>query len=141
MTVPHLPDTRSTMKSALGYLACFIAAVTAQGVFVINTPSNVVQCEPVLITWSGGTSPYNLEYVLLNVLFNIVLSPSCSVVPGDDPTGPPIECLGEQTGQSYTWVVNLAAGTSASLTLKDSEGALAQSAPFIVQPSTSTSCL
>ncbi|KIJ69273.1 hypothetical protein HYDPIDRAFT_185116 [Hydnomerulius pinastri MD-312] len=108
------------MKFSLASLGCFVAVVAAQGILVINTPANVVECEPTLITWSGGEAPYFLV-----------------VLPAGQPDAAPIENLGEQTGHSLTWVANVAAGTDLGLTLKDSTGAIAQSAPFTVQPSTS----
>ncbi|EEB92267.1 hypothetical protein MPER_09249, partial [Moniliophthora perniciosa FA553] len=37
-------------------LAALVAAVQAQ--VTINTPSNLVQCQPVQLTWTGGQSPY-----------------------------------------------------------------------------------
>ncbi|KAJ3565329.1 hypothetical protein NP233_g7703 [Leucocoprinus birnbaumii] len=98
-----------------------VSVLAAVGAFaqslVINTPANAVLlsfCSP------------------LNVI---------SVLPGVKPTGTPLENLGTFTGDSFTWNVDIAAGTSIGLTLKDSTGAIAQSAPFTIQSSTDTSCL
>ncbi|KAH7926305.1 hypothetical protein BV22DRAFT_1033021 [Leucogyrophana mollusca] len=110
------------MKLALTSLTLF--AAVAQSVLVINTPAIVLECEPTLLTWSGGKSPYFL-----------------TVNPGGDPSSPALECLGEQTGTSYTWTVNIASGTSVGLELRDSTGDVAYSAPFTIQPGTSTTCI
>ncbi|KAL4074910.1 hypothetical protein V8B97DRAFT_1647819 [Scleroderma yunnanense] len=65
---------------------------------------------------------------------------SC-ILPGADPTGTAIENLGQQNSTSLTWVCNIASGTSLGLTLRDSTGLVAQTAPFTVNPGSSTSCL
>ncbi|KAH7884733.1 hypothetical protein F5I97DRAFT_1891566 [Phlebopus sp. FC_14] len=110
------------MKTTFASLALFVAGALAQ--FTINTPSNVVECEPTLLSWSGGTAPYFL-----------------SILPGSSPSAAALENLGQQNGTSVTWTCNIQAGTSLGLTLRDSTGAVAQSAPFTVNPGSSTSCL
>ncbi|KAH7921038.1 hypothetical protein BV22DRAFT_1114618 [Leucogyrophana mollusca] len=110
------------MKSSFASLTLFLVGVLAQQ-FTINTPANVVECQPTLLAWSGGTPPYYL-----------------SVLPGSSPTAAALENLGELNGTSVTWTVNQPAGTSLGLTLRDSTGATAQSAPFTVNPG-STTCL
>lgn len=109
------------MKTTFVAITLFVSCALAQ--FSINTPSNVVECEPTLLTWSGGTGPYTL-----------------SIVPGASPNGAAIENLGQQNTTSVTWVCNIAQGTSIGLALRDSTGAIAQSAPFTVNPG-SSSCL
>ncbi|KAF8559788.1 hypothetical protein OG21DRAFT_1503011 [Imleria badia] len=44
------------MKLYLASLVCFAAAVVARqpSVLIFNTPVNVVECDPLVITWSGG---------------------------------------------------------------------------------------
>ncbi|KAG2367841.1 hypothetical protein BDR07DRAFT_1372543 [Suillus spraguei] len=101
------------MKFSVASLALFVAGSLAQ--FTINTPSNVVECQPTLLTWSGGLAPYYL-----------------SVLPGAAPNGNALENLGEQNSTSLTWVCNIASGTSIGLTLRDSSGLIAQTAPFNV---------
>ncbi|KIM62692.1 hypothetical protein SCLCIDRAFT_9019 [Scleroderma citrinum Foug A] len=110
------------MKTVLASVVLFVAGALAQ--FTINTPGNVVQCEPTLISWSGGTGPYFL-----------------SILPGASPTGSALENLGQQNSTSVTWTCNFPSGSSLGLTLRDSTGAVAQSAPFTVNPGTSSSCL
>ncbi|KAG2066652.1 hypothetical protein BDR04DRAFT_1106311 [Suillus decipiens] len=111
------------MKSSVVSLALFVAGALAQ--FTINTPVNVVECQPTLLTWSGGISPYYLTVVHL---------------PGATPNGVALENLGQQNGTSVTWICNIASGQSIGLTLRDSSGSIAQTAPFTVNPGSSTSC-
>lgn len=109
------------MKFSVTYLALFVASTLAQ--FTINTPANVVECQPTLLQWSGGTAPYFL-----------------SILPGATPNGAAVENLGQQNSTSVTWVCNIQSGTSLGLTLRDSTGLTAQSAPFTVNPGSSTTC-
>jgi len=115
------------MKLILARLAtAAILAITAaaQDGFTINTPSNVVVCQPILLSWTGGTPPYFL-----------------TVHDGNNPTGPAIQDLGQQDGTSFTWTVNIAAGTSIGLAVRDSTGASVQSASFPINSGSSTDCL
>jgi hypothetical protein len=114
------------MKSILALATTAILAIgaVAQDTFTINTPSNVVVCLPVLLSWTGGTPPYFL-----------------SVHDGNNPTGPAIEDLGSQDGTSFTWEVKLAAGTSVGLSLRDSTGLIVQSAVFSINSGPDTGCL
>ncbi|KAG1842017.1 hypothetical protein DFJ58DRAFT_807074 [Suillus subalutaceus] len=109
------------MKYSVVSLLLFVAGTLAQ--FTINTPANVVECQPTLLAWSGGTAPYYL-----------------SILPGASPNGVALENLGQQNSTSVTWICNIASGTSLGLTLRDSTGLTAQSAPFTVNPGSSTSC-
>ncbi|EAU85391.2 hypothetical protein CC1G_07085 [Coprinopsis cinerea okayama7 len=111
------------MKSLLKQLAAtaaFVAAVSAQS-FTVNTPANPVVCRPLLIQWTGGEAR--------------------SVHPGNQPTAAPIVDFGEQEGNSFRWVVNLEPNTSIGITVTDSTGARAQTAPFSVAPGPDTSCV
>ncbi|KZP23822.1 hypothetical protein FIBSPDRAFT_1042667, partial [Athelia psychrophila] len=95
-------------------LALFVASALGQAL-TINTPSNVVECEPTLLNWTGGVPPYFL-----------------SIQPGNQPSAAALESLGTQTGNSYTWSTDIAAGTSIGLSIRDSTGATAQSAAFTI---------
>jgi hypothetical protein len=110
------------MKITFASLALFVAGALAQ--LTINTPANVVECQPILLSWSGGVSPYFL-----------------SILPGGSPTAAALEDLGEMNTTSVTWTCNIQAGVSLGLTLRDSSGTVAQSAPFTVNPGSSTTCL
>jgi len=102
----------------------FVQSVVGQASITINTPANVVVCQPILLTWSGGTAPYFL-----------------SILPGSQPSAPALVDFGRQNGTSLTWKVNVAVGTSIGLTLRDSNGLVAQSAPFTVNNGTDTTCV
>lgn len=105
-------------------IATLVAIVPAVlGQLTINTPSNVVECEPTQLTWSGGQAPYYL-----------------SLVPGGQSSATPLEQLPTQNGNSYTWTVDLQAGVSFNVALKDSTGATAYSDIVTVQSGGSTSC-
>ncbi|KAF8627020.1 hypothetical protein AX15_004601 [Amanita polypyramis BW_CC] len=119
------------MRIFLSVAATVLAASTAfaQSSLTINTPSNAVVCQPLLLSWSGGTGPYYL------------LGSSLHPFRGSDPSGQALEDLGQQTGNSYTWNVNIAAGTQIGLTLRDTSGLVAQTAPFTINPGSDSSCV
>lgn len=96
-------------------LATAIAGASAQAVMV-NTPTSVVQCLPVQLSWSGGQPPYFL-----------------SLIPGGQPTGTPLEDLGQQTGTSFSWKADIAANTDVTVQIRDSTGVLNYSDKFTVQ--------
>ncbi|KAH8823010.1 hypothetical protein DL96DRAFT_1620138 [Flagelloscypha sp. PMI_526] len=110
----------------LTYLAApVLLAVSAwaQNSFTINTPTSPVVCQPLLISWSGGTPPYIL-----------------SIVDGNNPTGPSIMDLGSQNGQTFTWKVNIAP-SKIGLKLIDATGLTANSSPFDILTGSDTSCV
>ncbi|KAG6332760.1 hypothetical protein ID866_6334 [Astraeus odoratus] len=104
--------------------AALAAAVSAVHGLTINTPASVVACEPTQFTWDGGSAPYYL-----------------SLVPGGQPTASPIKQFPNQDGTSYTWLVDLQAGTIFNIALKDSTGATSYSDIITIQSGSSTSCL
>ncbi|KAL5485985.1 hypothetical protein ACEPAI_7029 [Sanghuangporus weigelae] len=114
------------------HLASLFAIAAAVGVAAqnlqINTPTNIVQCLPQLITWSGGQGPY--------FVYNFFC-----VQPGGQPGAAALVDFGQQTGTSLTWVVNIQAGTSIGLTIRDQTGTVANSAPVNVGSSSDSGCL
>jgi hypothetical protein len=113
------------MKSIFASLAAAaVFATSALAQLTINTPSNPVVCQPLLITWSGGTPPYYL-----------------SILPGNQPTAQALENFPTQTGTSLTWTVNIAVGTSIGFHIVDSTGASQDSAPFSILTGADTSCV
>ncbi|KIM84845.1 hypothetical protein PILCRDRAFT_87227 [Piloderma croceum F 1598] len=106
------------------FFSLVFAAVAFGQSLTINTPSNPVECQPTQLTWTGGSPPYFL-----------------SIFPGGEPTGTALEDLGQQNATQFTWIADLAAGTSCGFSLKDSTGLLAQSGTVTIQAGTSTSCL
>ncbi|KAF8806975.1 hypothetical protein BYT27DRAFT_7190682 [Phlegmacium glaucopus] len=105
------------------FLFSFLAS-TVFAQLTINSLANVVQCQPSLISWSGGILPYFL-----------------SILPANQPNAAALVNLGLQNGTSFTWVANLTAGVSGFLELRDSTGAIGQSGSFTVLTSSDSSCL
>lgn len=111
---------------ALFLLAASMTAVASgnESDLAVVTPRTLVQCNNTLLKWSGGFAPY---YVF--------------IVPGSDPDGPILEDLGEQDDTNVTWRVNLSAGTSVVLAIRDSEAVSIQSDAVQIRNSTDSSCL
>ncbi|KAF9643970.1 hypothetical protein BDM02DRAFT_1265401 [Thelephora ganbajun] len=97
--------------------ALFAAVVSTVNALIVNTPTNVVQCQPLLITWDpqGSAGPFFL-----------------SIHPGDNPSGPALFSWDGLTGTSFTWIVTVSAGQSLGLLLRDNTGATSRSAAFTV---------
>ncbi|KAK9897409.1 hypothetical protein P389DRAFT_169169 [Cystobasidium minutum MCA 4210] len=107
--------------------ASALAAIAkiAHAQLMINTPASVVQCQPTLLTFGGGTAPYFL-----------------SVLPAGQASATPILTLPDQAqAGSYTWTVNLPAGTNITLQVRDGTGAVNYGSPVVVQQGTSDSCV
>ncbi|KAF5381958.1 hypothetical protein D9615_004358 [Tricholomella constricta] len=133
------PTSPPTMKSVLATLAAVgLAVSSALAQLTINTPSNPVVCQPLLLTWSGGTPPYFL--VRISAQFFHTKSNTCGFII-IEPNAPSLHDFGQVEGNSLTWTVNIAAGTSIGLTLRDSTGTTAQSAPFNINAGGDTSCV
>ncbi|TNY20835.1 hypothetical protein DMC30DRAFT_416572 [Rhodotorula diobovata] len=111
--------------SVAAFLAAVGTALAQSQSLLINTPTVLYQCQPYLLTWGGGSAPYYVR-----------------VVPGGSLSGPVLATLDEQptSDTSFTWTVNIAAGTEITLTLTDSTGAQAATAPVTIQPG-DDSCL
>ncbi|KAG6374490.1 hypothetical protein JVT61DRAFT_4533 [Boletus reticuloceps] len=106
-------------------LATALAAVIPAAFgLTINTPATVNQCEPTQFNWNDGTAPFYL-----------------SLVPARQTTAPALKQFPTQTGNSYTWTVDLGTGTSFTIALKDSTGATAYSDIVTVQAGISASCV
>ncbi|KAF9791019.1 hypothetical protein BJ322DRAFT_1039267 [Thelephora terrestris] len=104
--------------------AALISLVPAVLGLTINTPGSVVQCQPVLLTWSGGTPPYYL-----------------SLIPAGQVSAPALETFPTQNGTQLTWTVDQQQGASFNIALKDSTGAVAYSDIVTVQPSSDKTCI
>ncbi|KAG8944940.1 hypothetical protein FRC03_001864 [Tulasnella sp. 419] len=83
----------------------------------INTPSGVVVCLPVMLTFSGTQPPFILE-----------------IHPGGQPDTPALKTFEPTSANSLTWVVDQPAGTSLTLVIRDAIGRTNPSAPFTVLP-------
>ncbi|KAF8905106.1 hypothetical protein CPB84DRAFT_1772447 [Gymnopilus junonius] len=112
-----------SFNAPFALIAALVSSAAAQ-TFTINTPLNVQVCLPVLINWTGGTPPYFL-----------------SILPAGQPSANALVDLGQQSGNSVTWIANLPVGTGAFLDLRDNTGTLAQSGSFTIQTGTNTSCV
>lgn len=90
----------------------------------INTPNPLIQCQNFQVTFSGGTPPYNL-YATKEGVYGAILSQIGSGI----------------TGTSYTWKVNLAAGTAINLFITDATGQANTSGGATILSSNDSSCL
>lgn len=100
-------------------LNLFFYRVAAQ-TFTVDTPSQAVVCDPLLLSWEGGKAPYSLH-----ILFTEQLE--------EDHNG--------LSGTSFNWTVDTppTQGSTVVLNVTDSTGAFAVSDPFPVVNGT-TSC-
>lgn len=109
----------------LSAIASILSVVSAQSGPVIDTPSSLVQCQPVALTFHDGTAPYFI-----------------SVLPGGQPSAEALIRFPEQASAgTFTWTVNLPAGTSVSLAITDSTGAQNFAQQVTIQQGNSDSCL
>ncbi|KAJ6477766.1 hypothetical protein C8R45DRAFT_1157707 [Mycena sanguinolenta] len=104
------------------------ASIARYAPLEINTPvPGAAECEPLLITFSGGSPPYFVAYARV-VQTNPIL-----------PT--PLAKFAPVTGTSLTWIVNATLGSSLILDVKDSTGVIATSAPFTVITGAGDGCI
>ncbi|PPQ99159.1 hypothetical protein CVT24_009349 [Panaeolus cyanescens] len=116
------------MKSVLVSLASaalLAGSAVAQNAPLVNTPASSTVCQPLLITWSGGTPPYFLRSVIL---------------PGGQPSAAPLIDFGQVEGTQLSWTVNVT-NSELGINLRDSTGLLSQSAAFPNLPGTNQACL
>ncbi|KAG8792815.1 hypothetical protein FRC12_004758 [Ceratobasidium sp. 428] len=112
------------MRVTLATLLTLVAYVAAQADPSINTPAQLVQCQPAQITWTATNGPAFI-----------------SIIPGGQPGAAALKDFGQQTGNSLTWNVDIPAGQSITFQCRDSRGQVAYSAPATVQNSSDSSCL
>ncbi|WWC70246.1 uncharacterized protein I206_104196 [Kwoniella pini CBS 10737] len=101
-----------------------LATSTLGADLTISTPASLIQCQPALLAWNGGTAPYYL-----------------AVIPGGEPSAAALEDLGEQQGNSLTWTVNIASGQSITLKVTDSTGTVNYNQAVTIQSGSSSECL
>lgn len=109
-------STRNVVLSA----ASLVAVASA---LTVNTPASAVQCQPVSLGWGDGTAPF---YV--------------SIIPGGQPSAAALQNLPTQDGTSYTWMVDVPAGTSITVKVVDSTGDVNYSDQITIQQGTTTEC-
>ncbi|KAL7411301.1 hypothetical protein BDY24DRAFT_396302 [Mrakia frigida] len=109
----------------LAFASLAAVALLATGTnAAVNSVSGLTTCQPSLLSWDASTSPYYL-----------------TIIPGGDASGTVLEDLGTFTTTSYTWNVDLAAGTSITIALKDSTGAVFYSGQTTIVAGSDTSCV
>ncbi|KAJ8589008.1 hypothetical protein M405DRAFT_768264 [Rhizopogon salebrosus TDB-379] len=104
--------------------AALLSVVPAAFALTVNTPASVVECQPTLFSWSGGTGPYYL-----------------TLVPGGQSMAAPIKSFPTQTGTSYTWIADLQANTIFNIALKDSTGATSYSDIVTIESGSDITCV
>ncbi|KAG7089584.1 hypothetical protein E1B28_011251 [Marasmius oreades] len=109
--------------SLFSVLSIVVTGALGQGV-TMNTPTNLVTCQPVQLTWMGGTAPYFV-----------------SIQDGNNPSGAALQQFPPQNGTAVTWTVNIPPNTRLVLLLRDSNGQTSLTAPITVQPGSSTDCV
>ncbi|KAF9645104.1 hypothetical protein BDM02DRAFT_3101865 [Thelephora ganbajun] len=102
--------------------AILLSLIPAALGLTINTPTNVVQCRD--LTWAAGTAPYFL-----------------SLLPAGQVSAPAIKTFPTQQGTELTWIVDLEANSSFTISLKDSTGQIAYSDIVTVQASSDRTCI
>ncbi|WOO81297.1 uncharacterized protein LOC62_03G004825 [Vanrija pseudolonga] len=112
------------LKSAVAVTLFAATAVLAQSRPQINTPGALTECQPVLLTWSGGQGPYFV-----------------SVIPGGQPGAAALVDFGSQSGNQLTWKVNLPAGTNISLKIVDQTGNTNYAQAVNIQKGSDESCV
>ncbi|GAA96033.1 uncharacterized protein L969DRAFT_96755 [Mixia osmundae IAM 14324] len=104
------------MKSFTTLISATLLAGYAAAQAIIQTPTSAIFGQPVLLTFSGGSAPYYI-----------------SVIPGGQPSAAALESFPTQTAAgTYTWTVDLPVGTSCSLEIRDSTGAINYSQKFTI---------
>lgn len=81
----------------------------AQDSFSVATPSSLVQCQPYLITWTGGSAPF----------FPRITQPGN--------TASIIENFPQTSDRTYSWTVDQPVGQRVTIVIGDSTGATAPS--------------
>ncbi|CAE6370426.1 hypothetical protein RSOLAG1IB_01551 [Rhizoctonia solani AG-1 IB] len=111
-------------KSVAALYALVLAGAAAAQSMTVATPPSVVQCQPVALSWSGGTAPY-----------------FPSIIPGQQAGAAAIKEFPSQTGTSLTWTVDLIANTYITVQIRDSTGAIQYSSAVTIQNSADSSCV
>ncbi|ORX39942.1 hypothetical protein BD324DRAFT_615596 [Kockovaella imperatae] len=110
------------MLFRLSWVAVLATAVMAQ--LQVDTPPSLIQCQPVQLSWSGGTGPYFL-----------------AILPGGQSEAAALENLPNADNSPATWLVNIASGTNVTIRVTDSTGQQQYSFPRTILAGTSSECL
>ncbi|CAE6463915.1 unnamed protein product [Rhizoctonia solani] len=106
------------------YALALAGAAMAQSTMTVATPASVVQCQPVALSWSGGTAPY-----------------FPSIIPGQQAGAAALKEFPSQTGTTLTWTVDLIANTYITIQVRDSTGSVQYSSAVSIQNSADSSCV
>lgn len=106
------------------FVTLALAAVALAQELRVNSPASLIQCQPALLTWTGGQSPYFV-----------------AAIPGGQPSAAALKDFGQQTGTQLTWNVDLPAGTSVTIKITDASGAVNYNSAVTIQEGSSSSCL
>lgn len=112
------------MRSFITALAAVATATLAAAQLRIETPTNLVVCQPALLTWAGGEQPY---YV--------------SVIPGGQPSAASLKDFPQTSSTQQTWNVDLPAGQEVSLRITDATGTINYSEKVTIREGSNTNCL
>ncbi|CAE6422692.1 hypothetical protein ACGC1H_002758 [Rhizoctonia solani] len=110
--------------TAVALYALVLAGAAAAQSFTVATPPSVVQCQPAQLSWSGGVPPY-----------------FPSIIPGSQPGAAALKDFPSQPATSLVWKVDLAQGTSITIQIRDSTGAVQYSSALSIQNSSDASCV
>ncbi|KAG9042736.1 hypothetical protein FS837_010449 [Tulasnella sp. UAMH 9824] len=115
----------SLFVSFVAVVGAFAQTTTTTGVPdpSINTPTGVIQCQPVQLTYSGTAPPFII-----------------TVMPGGQTDVAPLVSLGPTSENAITWVANLSPNNNYTLVIRDQMGRTNPSAPFMIYPGTTTNC-
>ncbi|KAF8227279.1 hypothetical protein L208DRAFT_1405662 [Tricholoma matsutake] len=108
----------------------FVAGVTIVSLIpsivglTIDTPTNVVQCQPVQIAWRDGQPPFYL-----------------SILPGGQPSAPALKSFPPTDQTALTWFVDLQSGVAVTMSIRDSTGNQAFTSIVTINPGSVTSCV
>ncbi|KAG8914261.1 hypothetical protein FRC01_004147 [Tulasnella sp. 417] len=111
----------------------FVAAFAAVGALAqdpgavpdpsINTPTGVIQCLPVQLTFSGTSPPFII-----------------TIHPGGQADAAPLTTVGTTSETTLTWIANLPPNANYTCVIRDSIGRTNPSAPFEIYPGSTTNC-
>ncbi|KAK1924167.1 hypothetical protein DB88DRAFT_489318 [Papiliotrema laurentii] len=104
-------------------IAVALSAVALAQELKVNSPASLIQCQPALLSWEGGSAPYYL-----------------AAIPGGQPSAAALKDFGTLNNNSLTWTVDVPAGTSVTIKVTDSTGAVNYNSAVTIQAG-SDSCL
>lgn len=110
-----------SVNTLLGCAAAALLATSVQATLTIDTPSALAECLPTAITWKDATPPVYI-----------------SAYPKGNTAGKAYTLItkSDQASGSFSWTVNLTAGTTTTLGIRDKTGQVQATAPVSIYVST-----